>query len=190
MPQAKTVVLDISESVSPEDYARTLNALKDGMDNYRESQGWCTEFWSYITNTISGAFRWDSYNETVTVRTDTVSTDTQRATELRNIRGRILAYVGERIQLDPANRILRDAGLAEYTRTDDPRTPWRVQLPSVAFTVHGKEDPTVGIQAQAKKFLASVGDADAEYHGGRAYASETTENYRVPTADTVRLLDY
>lgn len=190
MPKAKTVVLDISESVSPEDYARTLDALKDGMDDYRNSQGWCTEFWGYITNTISPVFRFDSYDETVNVRTDTVRTDAERATELRNIRGRILAYVGERIQLDPANRILRGAGLAEYTRTGDPGMPWRVQLPSVAFTVRGEEDPTVGIQAQARKFLASVGDTDSEYHGGRAYASEAAENYRVPTADTVRLLGY
>lgn len=187
MPQAKTVVLDISKGVSPKDYARTLNALKDGMDDFREEQGWCSEFWSYITSTISGVFQWSNYEEKVTVYTDTVGTDAERAEQLRLIRGRILRYVGERIQLPRANDILRNAGLPEYVQ-DVNGNPWSVRVPGISFVVSAKADPTLEIQAKFREFLDGFNDEQAEYHAGRLYAQEANSNYHVPVRDTVQLL--
>jgi len=189
MPEASKAVLDISEGVSRDDYAQALNSLRDGMDSFRASQGWCSEFWDYIQRTISPVFAWDRYQEDVFVNADTLRTDAERAAELRNIRGRILTYVGQRIPLGGANEILRGAGLAEYTPEKTERT-WRVNVGSFRFDVTAEQDPTAGIQEKFREVLASVGDTDADYHAGGVYASETSTG-RVPAAYTVPLLsDY
>ncbi len=189
MPEASKAVLDISEGVSRDDYAQALNSLRDGMDSFRASQAWCSEFWDYIQRTISPVFAWDRYQEDVFVNADTLRTDAERAAELRNIRGRILTYVGQRIPLGGANEILRGAGLAEYTPEKTERT-WRVNVGSFRFDVTAEQDPTAGIQEKFREVLASVGDTDADYHAGGVYASETSTG-RVPAAYTVPLLsDY
>ena len=191
MPQGKTAVLDLTAGVSEADYVRAMNALKDQMDSYRESQGWCTEFWSYITSTISPLFTYDGYNEVVRVDTTSgVTSDADRAATLTAIRGRILAYVGERITLPRANDVVRGSGLAEYA-VDSAGKPWRINFPGFTVNVNQDEDPTGAFRVKFREFLAGIDDPSSEYHAGRMYVSELSDynGYRVPVADTVPLLN-
>ena len=190
MPEGKTAVavLNLDEGVSQEVYATTLNLLRDEMEAYRNQCGWCMEYWYTAQVTVSPVFEYDRYREKLTLRTDTKDTDADRATELRNIRGRLLAYAGSRVQLDRLNETFRAVGFAEYNRVVT-GTPWRVTVPDASFVVTTDEDPTEGIRERYIEFLTASGDTDSAYHGGRVYVRRGTDSFRVPAADTVPLLE-
>jgi hypothetical protein len=190
MPEDKTTVavLNLGEGVSQEVYERTLNLLRDEMEAYRIQCGWCPEFWYTAQQTVSPVFGYDRYTEQMTLYTDTKTTDADRATELRNIRGRLLVYAGNRVELDRLNETFRAVGFAEYPRVVT-GTPWRISVPGISFTVNTEEDPTAEIQRNFVEFLAANGDTESAYHGGGAYARRASDNFRVPAADTVPLLE-
>ena len=112
-----------------------------------------------------------------------------RAAELRNIRGRLLTLVGDRINLDTANRALRAGGLAEYTMPDQ-RKRWGAEFPRIQVSVAADEDPHAMVTEKYREFLTAIGVSDPETYTRRypPYTYRDTSNPRVPAADTVALL--
>lgn len=181
-------VLNLDEGVSAEDYAQALTVLRDQFEAFRSSQGWCGEFWTTIMSTMGPVFTYDSYNEVASTNPGNVATDAERATSLRNLRGRMLSYVGIRITLHRVNEMFRAAGLAEYAIGNGAGVPWRMSFPSMSLNVTSKTDPTAGIQEKFAAFLESIGDDDAAYRARRVYANELSDSYMVPDSDKVALL--
>jgi len=190
MPESTNAVavLNLDAGVSQEAYEQALRLMRDEMNRYRREQDWCPEFWFEIQNTVSGVFSWDRMASVAEVNAGTQSTDAGRAEELRNIRGRLLRYVGERITLERLNEAFRNSGFPEYNRKET-EPVWLIRFPGFNVNVASATDPTQAVREKFLEFLDGISDRESAYHASRLYASTSDEGYHVPAEDSVPLLN-
>ena len=184
----KQQVLDLDGEINIGQYAGALNALKDALEEYRQEQDWCSSFWNTVERRISTVFSHDySYSqERVIVKVDPAFPGSVRAAEiLREIRGRMLLYVGDRITLPRLNQIFRETGLPEYKRGVS--QSWIVQFGRTQVAIQSETNPQDEIREKYREFLTAIGDRNAE-HNARSTRGWMDGNYQVPTVDTVPLM--
>lgn len=189
--------LDISTAVSEADHRAVLDRLLQQFETWRQERGWCTELYEWV-GLLTECYQWDESEDTwghygegiygwMRIVTTDLHTDEDRARDLREVRGRILAFTIDKpdyIDIYRANGFLRSAGLRPWTPQDaDGKT--RMYVSAGAYIETDKDEHDV--RAALRKRLASLGmtgDADIyvnlERRRGTPPESETTPRLRRP----------
>jgi hypothetical protein len=183
-----TEVLDISETVTREQYDRMLRSLLDQFEQWRKERGWCTDLYHYVGQ-LSRTFKWNpeargvygGYDGEMTISVPDDRTGEEMAADLRDIRGRVLRFtidMSSHINLRMANEFLTRAGLAPYTAAGvvSIETSCRV---TTALT-------ETEIREKVTEFLATLGENARRVD---VYVSPVGVS-SVPEAETTELLEY
>jgi len=175
--------LDLSGDVSDADYQRVLRSLLDQFETWRLRQCWCTEFYYYVDQ-LSNTLRWNSSAEQMEIVVPSGFSNTERAADLRDIRGRILRFTIDQarvLSLDKANDFLTGAGLAPYQPAVVPERRFDASIGAypISTTLTGSE-----LRDKIR------GALDAEFGHGvwQVDINERRSGSQVPESETVRLL--
>ena len=178
--------LDISKTVTVKQYRAVLDSLLGQLKDWQGQNNWCSEFWRQV-NRLSASLVYDRYGEVM--RYIVPDTGEERASDLRDIRGRILEFVNDsgEVSLDKANGFLSGAGLAPYVPEAPAENNFRLYLPNVSLTTTlGSQE----VEDKFREFLIAVGadhldremsDVEVDDHGTSAV---------VPPDETVGRLRY
>jgi hypothetical protein len=185
-----TDYLDISESVTDEQYRKVLNSLLDQFEDWRIDKGWCTDLYHFVAQ-LSRTFRWnsrvtgyftDSYSGRMELEIPADRTGEERARDLREIRGRILRFIYEQssyLNLDRANEFLSTAGLAPYTPEGN-KQRYHVEIYGyIASELNSDE-----IRVKAQRWMTRQGGTNPTIN----VTADTIRNRRVPDSETTALL--
>lgn len=180
-----TEVLDISETVTREQYTQVLRSLLDQFENWRNERGWCTDLYYYVGQ-LSRTFKWNpdargvypEYDGEMTISIPDDRTGEEMAADLRDIRGRVLRFtinMSDTLSVAKAHEFLSHSGLPPYEHA-----------PRVNVEIDGRVTTTLTREEIAERFtgfLAALGE-DAQVGG--VYVN--SERSGIAMADTVALL--
>lgn len=215
MTDTTTAMLDLDAGVTAEQFERALTAIRDGLTAYQREHGRGYYAAYYVSPRFGFSDNCDSrgiYDMTIdltspeSVPADRLTEkgraavaaqqDAQRAAELREVRGRMLALANNYLNrprygvpLARVNQILADAGLPGYD-TDIPEGT-RVQL-TVSMTLYTRStanDPAQDVRDRVTAALMGLGiEQDEQHVRARIAAATASERAAVPETETVALL--
>ena len=158
------MTLDISTSVTPEDHERVYRSLLSQFETWRSEHDWCTDLYLFVGQ-LSRVFHWNAlatgvyygYSGEMTYDPARLpeDTDSARAQDLRELRGRILRMTLDRsdyINLARANEFLEDSGLPRH----DKKTPGRIYV-NLSGYAPGDETTPEKLQAEVQEYLTRIG---------------------------------
>lgn len=193
-----TDYLDITSEVTDEQYRKVLDSLLKQFEDWRREHGWCTDLYLYVAQ-LSNTFRWDSfvrdyytdgYSGQMKLDIPEDRTAQERATDLREIRGRILRNTrdhSEYLNMRRANGFLENAGLAPWSPPVPAKNRYYVSLGCWISSEKTAEE-------LQDKITRSLTRAGAEKSGMSLVVEEDNpaapSQARVPDSETVPLLPH
>ena len=186
--------VSLDGEVTDEQFQAALDGLLYSFGSYFREQRYCSEYWEFIHDRISPVFYYRT-NDTMDGYLGTVDPDRRLAPsnveELRDIRGRVLRLVGDRIDLAQANRTLRAAGLPEYQQDEQETRTWEVVVPRVYLHVRlsaEEENPVVRLRESFERFLADAGAGNPAQEAQMLITNSLGVSTRIPSKEVVDLL--
>jgi hypothetical protein len=189
--------LDISESVSLEDYNRVMNSLLEQIEEWRLDRGDCTDTYLFVGQ-LTTSFSWNRYGHNESISRSGYSgcmdivpppTGELRAADLRDVRGRVLRFTRTKpdyLSVTKADEFLTGAGLAPYAAETPAETP-RYGI-SVTGYLTTSELTEAQIGEKIRRFMTrTLGITDPDIYVA-LQAPRRNRRITIPEAETVRLL--
>lgn len=182
--------LDLSSEVSDADYRRVLENLLDQFSTWRYAHGWCTDVYLFVGQ-LTRTYRWDRTEERMRLDIPETRTAAERATDLRELRGRILRFTRTQpdyLDIAKANEFLTLAGLAPYAPEAEPENTPRRYSVSIGARVNSTLTETE-LRTKLTRYMTRIG---AEARSIDIYVTPMDRNRRsqvIPESETTRLIE-
>jgi hypothetical protein len=188
MTEAK--YLDISETISDEEYRTVLGSLLEQFETWRRDNSWCTDLYYHVAR-LTRTFKWDTsgYNSSISasgysgameLNIPAERSGAERAQDLRELRGRVLRFtieMPEYLTTEKANEFLTTAGLQPHHGGN--RT-YNADFTGFLSTALTREEIEKKVNALIKKLgvTGNVGFYLSEHGGSGIPRQDTTELLR------------
>lgn len=190
MTEAKKC-LDISETVSDEEYRAVLSSLLEQFEDWRRDHGWCTDLYHHVAQ-LTRTFRWNrqgvnpsivasGYSGAMELDIPETRDGAERAQDLREVRGRILRFTRDMpdyLTQEMANQFLTTAGLAGWVPSGNRR--YGVEFSGTLDTALTREE----IEKKVRALFTKLGVTG---HVG-IYIRDLSSTATIPAGDTAELL--
>lgn len=193
--------LDLSGEITEEQHRRVYESLLEQFEEWRHSQRWCTELYTSHVVRLSPAFQWEYVGDyemgpqvygghggsRIKLWLD-FGYVTDRAQDLRDLRGRILRFTLDQpdyLDKDRANRFLTHAGLQPWSPEPEPegQKHYSISFYCTATTELSQAD----IEARLRRLAGRIG-APSGTVGMSVDESRPRRRTYIPESQTVRLL--